>query len=633
MAASQPPVRRRRPRRGSVARPVNGRLFWTSALVVLVPVMLLAVTVQAAAPLARPILPGSFDTDAALSLARDLSTQYPNRPPGSAGAIGAAGWFGDQLPMGVYGLRTRVSTWKQHVAGLGEVQLRNIAVVVPGPPHDPETILVMAHRDDDGAGPGANDNASGTAALIELARAYAQPSAKGAAPVTSGRRIVFLSTDGGAFGGLGAAHFLKTSPYRKHIVAAINLDAIGGSGKPALEIGGDTPRSPNAAFVATAVARIAEQTGTPPHHVGFFGQLVDLAFPFTLYEQGPFVSAGIPAVTITTGGDRPPAAFGDSAAGLDPTRVGQLGAAAQQLVGSLDTGLELAPSTRNYVWVGGRFIRGWTIELILVALLVPYAVAVVDLYARCRRQRISMQAAGRSLRTRLLFWLFAGLVFTCFRLLGAWPSGAARAPSPGTPVADDWPVTALALLLAILLFGWVLARRRLVVRRAVTPEEELAGYTVALLALLVVGLLITASNPFALIFVLPALLTWLWLPQLRIARPPVRLGLFAVGLIGPALLLISLGWRFGLGLDAAWYLLELVAVGYISPVGFAIALAAAAAACQLAAAAAGRYAPYPDASERGPRGPFREAVRTVVLASRSRRRPADAAVLPPASTG
>ena len=36
----------------------------------------------------------------------------------------------------------------------------------------PDAIVVLAHRDDDGAGPGANDNASGTAALIQLARSY-----------------------------------------------------------------------------------------------------------------------------------------------------------------------------------------------------------------------------------------------------------------------------------------------------------------------------------------------------------------------------------------------------------------------------------------------------------------------------
>jgi hypothetical protein len=175
-------------------------------------------------------------------------------------------------------------------------------------------------------------------------------------------------------------------------------------------------------------------------------------------------------------------------------------------------------------------------------------------------------------------------------------------------------------MLAILVFGWALTRQRLVVRRPVAPEEQLAGYVVALAALLVVSLLVVATNPFALLFVLPALHIWLWLPQIRIARPPVRLAVFALGLSGPAIVLISLAWRYGLGFDAPWYLLELAGIGYLKTFSVAIVLAGAAAATQLAAAAGGRYAPYPAPGDRGPRGPFRELVRVVVLGVRARRR-------------
>ena len=153
-----------------------------------------------------------------------------------------------------------------------------------------------------------------------------------------------------------------------------------------------------------------------------------------------------------------------------------------------------------------------------------------------------------------------------------------------------------------------------------TAEEEVAGQAVALLALGIVALLIVGTNPFALLFALPALHVWLWLPLVRSARRPVQLAVFCVGLVGPLLVLGSLAWRFGLGLDAPWYLLELVAVGYIPGIAVAITLAGAAAGAQLAAAAAGRYAPYPDARERRPRGPIRELVRVAVLATRRRRR-------------
>jgi hypothetical protein len=58
--------------------------------------------------------------------------------------------------------------------------------------------------------------------------------------------------------------------------------------------------------------------------------------------------------------------------------------------------------------------------------------------------------------------------------------------------------------------------------------------------------------------------------------------------------------------------MQLVAVGYVKTIPFLIALAGAAAASQLAAAAAGRYAAYPDARERRPPGPFRTLAGTVL---------------------
>src|SRR5205823_1219159 len=89
---------------------------------------------------------------------------------------------------------------------------------------------------------------------------------------------------------------------------------------------------------------------------------------------------------------------------------------------------------------------------------------------------------------------------------------------------------------------------------------------------------------------------------------------------GPALLVWDFAIRFGLGLDAPWYLLQLAALNRLPLVVLAVVVVWAAAAGQLAALAAHRYAPYPSARERPPLGPFRRAVRRIVLASRTRRR-------------
>ena len=98
------------------------------------------------------------------------------------------------------------------------------------------------------------------------------------------------------------------------------------------------------------------------------------------------------------------------------------------------------------------------------------------------------------------------------------------------------------------------------------------------------------------------------------------------GLSGPALLLWSFAGRYGLGWDAPWYVARLFVLGYAPAPGFVIALAWAAAAGQLAALAAGRYAPYPAAAERPPRGPLRRLIRTLVLAQRRRQRASEAEV-------
>jgi peptidase M28-like protein len=617
MAPSLPPVRRRRrPRRGSLERPVDGRLYRAALLVVALPLLLATFTIRQPVPLQAPTLPPTFDARTTVRLAVNLANTYPDRTPGGSGALGAASWFQTELQL--YGLRTHTDAWDETVPGLGRVQLRNLWVKVDGA--SPDVIVVMAHRDDTGVGPSANDNASGTAALVELTRAFARPVAPIQGAVESAHTLVFLSTDGGSFGGLGAARFARTWPFRDRIVAVLNLDALAGPGPARLEITGDTPRSPAPSLVATVVHRILDSGGVWPRHSGFFGQLVDLGFPFTLYEQGPFLAQGVSAVTLTTGDNRPPQAFGDTAQQLRAKTLGLLGQSAQEILGSLDQGLELAQGTSSYVWVGNRIIQGWAIELVLIALLVPYLVGAVDLFAYCRRRHIALAPALRALLSRLGFWLFVGLAYAAFRGLGAWPSGPARPPNPASATAGDWPVMALIALLLVIAAGWLVERHRLVPRRRHTSSEEaLAGHAVALLALGVIGLLVAATNPFALLFVLPALHAWLWLPLLRAARPPVRLVLFAAGLAGPLIVLGSLAWRFGLGFDAPWYLLELVGVGYVATFPVAIALAGAAAAGQLAAGAAGRYAPYPAPHERR-RGPIREVIRAVVLTTRARRR-------------
>jgi hypothetical protein len=576
------------------------------------PLLLLAFSVARPAALQPSSLPPTFDRSAAGRLAQELAFRYPSRPPGSAGAAGAAKWFAQQLAP--YGYAIRRDTFTADVPGRGRTRLVNLVATKAGA--SPQRwIVVLAHRDDTGPSSGLDDNASGTAALIELARAYA-PSAS-ASRVSLPYSLVFVSTDSGAAGGIGAARFAEDPTTRQNAVAVVNLDAIGGRGTPRLEYAGDTPRSPAPGLIETLRQMLIRETGSEPARPSGLRQLIDLAFPFAAYEQAPFVSNGIPAATITTAGDRPPGAREPLQSRLDLVRLGQIGRATQDAIDAMEQGVALAQGPSSYLFLGQRLVRGWALELVLIAALLPFVVAAVDLFARCRRRRIPIAPALRSYRSRLAFWAWVGAVFGVLALLGVWGRGDGRPPALDHVA---WPAGGLAVLGILTAIGWIVARDRLLPRGRVTAEELLAGHTAALLALSVVALLVVATDPFALVFLLPCLHVWLWLPQVHSRGAAARFFVLAGGLIGPALLLWSFGARYGLGWDAPWYVVQLFAVGYARLPLLAIAFGWLAAAGQLAALAAGRYTPYPDARERPPRGPIRETVRRVVLARRRRRR-------------
>lgn len=621
MSASPPRPARRRPRRGSFERPVSGRTYRGTWLLVALPLLLAAFTVTRPAALPPPSLPAAFDTQGAATLAETFAKDYPDRAPETTGAANAATWFVDQLRP--YGFTTHLEPFAATVAGRGRLRFVNIVAVAPG--RSRSAIVVMAHRDNTGDSPGAVNNASGTAALIELARSYANPAASSSAPSSSQRvspshTIVFLSTDGGALGGIGAAHFAEHSALARDVVAVINLDSIATRGRPRLEIAGDKPRSPSTTLVATAAARVLEQTGFGPQRPSALRQLLDLGFPFSFYEQAPFLGRGISAITLTSANDRPPSVYDDLVEKIRPGRLGQIGRSAQQLLASLDEGLELTQGTSTYVYLGSRIVRGWAIELVLVAALLPFLAAAVDLFALTRRRRIPLAPAVRSLRSRIGFWLWTVVLFELLGLVGFWPHIGARPSAPQGSVGTDWPVAGLIVLGALSFVGWLISRDRLLPKRAATTEEELAGHSAALIALGLVGILVVSVNAFALVFLLPSLHAWLWLPQLRLRPLLSRLAMLLVGFLGPTLLVWEFAYRFGLGLDAPWYVLQLLAIGWTPLFSLLLVAVWAASGGQLAALAAGRYAPYPDARDRPPLGPFRRALRGMVLSTRARRR-------------
>jgi hypothetical protein len=615
VTAASPAHERRRSRPGSLERPINARLYRGTWLLVGLPLLLLAFSVFRPPALQAPDLPTAFDAGQAAALASELASSYPQRIPGTSGAKGAAAWFREALRP--YGFVVRRDRFTATIHGR-RTTLVNLVAEKSGRSPGKE-IVVMAHRDDGGVGNGLNDNASGTAALIELARSYAPTAA--AQRISLPDSLVFLSTDGGAEGARGAAHFAAEEQGRQNVVAVVNLDAIGGRGSPRVVFGANTARSPAPGLVETMRAALAQEGNGEPARASGLQQLVSLAFPFDPYEQAPFDTRGIPAVTITTAADRPAAGLHDDPRTLNGTRLGQIGRATQNAIDAMQQGVALEAGPPSYVYLGSRVVRGWAIELVLIGALLPFLAVTVDLFARCRRRRIRIAPALRSYRSRLGFWAWVGGVFLVFGALGFWGGAEGRTPSLN---AVAWPGSALLALVFLAGAGWLVARSRLLPRRPIRPEERLAGHSAALLALGVVGLLLAATNPFGLIFVVPSLHAWLWLPQVQTRHPTLRAGVLLAGFLGPGYLVWSFATHYGLGWDAPWYIAELFAVGYAPLQLLVIGLGWLAAAGQLAALAADRYAPYPAPHERPRRGPLRELLRTLLLAQRRRAASAEA---------
>jgi len=565
-------------------RPINGRLVRSAALLLIPPLLLLAFTIGRPGPFPASTLPPSFDGPSAAALAVELVRDYPNRTPGSSGADAAAAWV--RAKLGLYGLTAGEDIWNEAIPGLGRVRLRNLVTVISGA--SPDAILFVSHRDNTGVGPGANDNASGTAALIELARGYGHLSATAGRPRPQ-HTLIFLSSDGGAFGGFGAERFASASPLRQSVRAVVSLDALAGRAMPRLELAGFAARSPAPALVRTVDVQVAAQAKESPARPGWLTQLVDLGVPFGYGEQAPFLGRSISAVRLTTAPDNGADAPNDTTAGLDQTRFTALGTAAASILASLDGGIDLAGGTAGYVYLGSRIIRGWAIQLVLLVALVPFLVGAIDLFARSRRRRLRLAGAGRALRTRFGFWLWVGAIVGVGALVGIFPRGSAIPPPPGSSAVTDWPAAGLGVLGVLAAAGWFRAHRVLAPVAPAGAAETLAGYATALLALGGVAVATALISPYGLVFVLPSLYAWLWLPQLEHRSGWVRHLVYGTGLAGPALAAVAIGTQLGLGLDTPLYLVSLMTLGFIPWTTVLVLIAWAAVAAQFGALASGRY--------------------------------------------
>jgi hypothetical protein len=180
---------------------------------------------------------------------------------------------------------------------------RNVIGFLPGtdPTLKDEIVVVGAHYDHLGMGHhggslggrkasgeihhGADDNASGTAGVLELAQAFALNPPK--------RSLLFIGFSGEERGLLGSAHFVRNPTVDlKKVAAMVNLDMIGRLRKETLEVGGvgtakSFPQVVEAALASEGLKGTLTQSGFgPSDHSSFCGVGVPVLFLFTgLHED------------------------------------------------------------------------------------------------------------------------------------------------------------------------------------------------------------------------------------------------------------------------------------------------------------------------------------------------------------
>jgi hypothetical protein len=494
--------------------------------------------------LGTTIAPGQYFASVG-STTRTLAHDYPDRAPGSAGDLALATHVGTELvDAGGFGVRTQL--FSTHTTA-GEQSLENVIATRPG--LGSGTIVVVSDRDGNAATAAAD--LSGTAVLIDLARALSGESLD--------RSVTLISTSGSI--GVGGATELAHSLGRKQVDAVIVLGDLASATvhSPVVVPWSSTDLLSPPLLSRTLAAYVGSETGIVSGSGGLAGQVARLAFPFATTEQAPFVAQGIPAVLLSLSGDRP--ISGHPALG-PYARTVSLGNAVLQTVSSLDHGPAVgAPSA--YLVISGQRVPLWAVQLLVLALILPVAASTLDAVARTRRR-------GHTLM-RWLGWVLTGavpFVIALIALLVARAGGLFSFTPAGAAAGVKLTGGDLAVLLvvaALVIASFALLRPlclRLLARqlpesgrRPESPAADAAAVALSVV-LCLVAIVLWVLDPFAALLLVPAMHMWLWLaqPGARAHRWSMAL-LLLIGVVPLALVLFYYANAYALSpLALAWSL-------------------------------------------------------------------------------
>ena len=539
---------------------------------------------------ASDLAPDAVSGTDAYRQAGQLVAAYPERQAGSPGDA-ALGNFVERR-FRALGMETSRQRFFTDVEGK-DTELSNVIGRLRG--RSDRQVVILAHRDSAGR-PGAA-SATGTALLLELAQAMDALDRR--------RTIVFVSADGGTEGMAGAQRFAERYVDRQKVEAALVIDDLGAVApqKPYLVPWSTGSSRASLAAVRTVDAAVQRETGSGAGSESWLGQLVHLAWPLTLREQGPLVREGIDAVTLTARAELPRGDGPDTMAGISEVRLSRFGRAAFASVLAFDSpGYRGKPPSR-YVTAGRNVIPGWSLSLFALGLILPAVITAVDGVARAGRRGAPVGPWLRwSLATALPF-VVTVLGALAFELIGWLPGSVAEAVSPATRLSLGEAIGPLMALAILFVLSWIVIRRLALgdVRPRRLARE---GAAVALALLLSVEVLvICAVNPFTALLLVPAVHLCLLAALSETPRRTLLAAALVAGALAlPVLAMLYYGARFDLGLSLHSYVLMVLstAAGSVGSVILGSLVAGSLTSSALLAADGGGRRAAPAITVRGP---------------------------------
>jgi len=198
-------------------------------------------------------------------------------------------------------------TYTQSFLYQDSIAVRNVVGLLPATIESDEYIIIGAHYDHLGKlghtiYPGADDNASGVAALLSVARMFASMRAEGRGPR---KNLLFVCFDGKELDMAGSRWFVRhLSIPKNHITAMVNLDMLGTDLVPPrsnpeylFALGEESLPESYRGYLAYACSRAFQRLDLD---LTFYGSRNFAKMMYDTSDQHPFAVAGIPAVLFTS---------------------------------------------------------------------------------------------------------------------------------------------------------------------------------------------------------------------------------------------------------------------------------------------------------------------------------------------